>query len=229
MSLLDLFEGRRQLIVYRAYLRRGGHRPTPRAARTRSGPAWAARWSPTTSPPTSVTCTRATRRSPTSRARRRPRSAGSRSAWDGQHIPWYTVTDDFDTDHDVREWHGHNAFIRDGEKIFRTYLINGRGDEGLGTNWSYLDITALGRQEAWEDSPDGYPQTPPYEWWNYHDAYGERDDRPRRRRAVRGAPAARVGERREHRAARGTRVGCSTEGQRVGVAPHTLALARPGR
>ena len=155
------------------------------------------------------------------------RGLKERMGW--EHIPWYTVTDDFDTDHDVREWHGHNAFIRDGEKIFRTYLINGRGDEGLGTNWSYLDITALGRQEAWEDSPDGYPQTPPYEWWNYHDAYGEPHDRPRRRRAVRGAPAARVDERREHRAARGTRVGCSTEGQRVGVAPHTPALAPPGR
>ena len=46
-----------------------------------------------------------------------------------------------------------------------------RGDEQLGSTWSYLDITALGRQEAWEDSPEGYPQTPPYEWWNYHDAY----------------------------------------------------------
>jgi predicted dithiol-disulfide oxidoreductase (DUF899 family) len=44
--------------------------------------------------------------------------------------------------------------------------------EHLGTTWSYLDITALGRQEAWEDSPEGYPQTPPYRWWNSHDAYG---------------------------------------------------------
>jgi predicted dithiol-disulfide oxidoreductase (DUF899 family) len=38
--------------------------------------------------------------------------------------------------------------------------------------WSYLDMTALGRQEEWEDSPEGYPQTPHYGWWNYHDAYG---------------------------------------------------------
>jgi hypothetical protein len=34
-------------------------------------------------------------------------------------------------------------------------------------------MTALGRQEEWEDSPDGYPQTPPYGGWNYHDAYLE--------------------------------------------------------
>ena len=38
------------------------------------------------------------------------------------------------------------------------------------SGWSYLDLTALGRQEQWEDSPEGYPQTPPYKWWNWHDA-----------------------------------------------------------
>jgi uncharacterized protein with LGFP repeats len=39
----------------------------------------------------------------------------------------------------------------------------------MGTVWSYLDITPLGRQETWEDSPEGYPQTPPYKWRNWHD------------------------------------------------------------
>ncbi len=56
--------------------------------------------------------------------------------------------------------HGHNVFFRDGDKVFRTYFINNRGDEAMGTVWSYLDITSLGRQETWEDSPEGYPQTP---------------------------------------------------------------------
>jgi len=53
--------------------------------------------------------------------------------------------------------------------VFRTYFINNRGDEQMGNTWNYLDITALGRQEEWEDSPEGYPQTPPYEWWIWHD------------------------------------------------------------
>ena len=70
------------------------------------------------------------------------------------------------------EWHGTNAFIRDGDRVFRTYFVNNRGDEAMGGTWSYLDITALGRQEEWEDSPEGYPQTPPYKWWNWHDTYG---------------------------------------------------------
>jgi hypothetical protein len=68
-------------------------------------------------------------------------------------------------------WHGHNAFIRDGERVFRTYFINSRGDEAMGTTWSYLDMTALGRQETWEDSPEGYPQSRPYKWWNWHESY----------------------------------------------------------
>jgi hypothetical protein len=73
------------------------------------------------------------------------------------------------------KWHGTNAFFRDDDdRVFRTYLINSRGDEAMGGTWSYLDITALGRQEEWEDSPEGYPQTPPYYWWSRHDEY----DRP---------------------------------------------------
>jgi predicted dithiol-disulfide oxidoreductase (DUF899 family) len=92
----------------------------------------------------------------------------ARMGWD---IPWYTLTDDFDADFGVPEWHGTNAFIRDGDQVYRTYFIDNRGDEHMGSTWSYLDITALGRQEEWEDSPDGYPQTPPYQWWHLHDEY----------------------------------------------------------
>jgi predicted dithiol-disulfide oxidoreductase (DUF899 family) len=91
-----------------------------------------------------------------------------RMGWD---IPWYTITDSFDADFGVDEWHGTNAFLREGGDIFRTYFIDNRGDEGMGTTWAYLDITALGRQEDWEDSPPGYPQTPPYQWWHRHDEY----------------------------------------------------------
>ncbi len=89
----------------------------------------------------------------------------------GWDIPWYTNTDSFDADFGVDEWHGTNAFLRDDGQIFRTYFIDNRGDEAMGGIWAYLDITALGRQEEWEDSPDGYPQTPPYTWWHRHDEY----------------------------------------------------------
>jgi predicted dithiol-disulfide oxidoreductase (DUF899 family) len=91
----------------------------------------------------------------------------------GWEIPWYTLTDSFDADFDVDEWHGTNAFIRDDGDVFRTYFVDKRGDEQMGSTWNYLDITALGRQEIWEDSPEGYPQTTAYGWWNRHDEYGE--------------------------------------------------------
>ena len=87
----------------------------------------------------------------------------------GWEMPWYTLTDEFDADFGVGEWHGTNAFIRDGDEVYRTYFIDARGDEAMGSTWSYLDMTALGRQEEWEDSPEGYPQTPPYRWWIWHD------------------------------------------------------------
>lgn len=91
----------------------------------------------------------------------------------GWAMPWYTLTDSFDADFGVDLWHGTNAFIRDAGRIYRTYFINNRGDEALGSTWSYLDMTALGRQENWEDSPAGTPQSAPYQWWRWHDEYGE--------------------------------------------------------
>jgi len=91
----------------------------------------------------------------------------------GWEIPWYTLTDGFDVDFDVDEWHGTNVFLNDGGEITRTYLVDKRGDEQMGNTWNYLDITPLGRQEIWEDSPEGYPQTQAYAWWNRHDEYDQ--------------------------------------------------------
>ena len=168
VTLLDLFAGRRQLIVYRffyepgvagwpergcegcsfladqvAHLAHLNARDTTLAFASRAPQPDIERWK-------------------------------ARMGW--EQIPWYTITDEFDADFDVDEWHGTNAFLRDGDRVFRTYFVNSRGDEAMGSTWSYLDITALGRQEEWEDSPAGYPQTPPYRWWNLHDEYDKAGD-----------------------------------------------------
>ncbi|WP_062993036.1 DUF899 domain-containing protein [Nocardia anaemiae] len=87
-------------------------------------------------------------------------------------IPWYTLTDGFDVDFGVDEWYGTNAFIHDGDSVYRTYFINAREHEPMGGTLSSLDFTALGRQEDWEDSPVGYPQVPRFSWLNRHDEYG---------------------------------------------------------
>jgi predicted dithiol-disulfide oxidoreductase (DUF899 family) len=70
------------------------------------------------------------------------------------------------------ETFGLSVFFRDGGEVYRTYFTAGRGVEALGSVWTFLDLTPLGRQEEWEDSPEGYPQTPPYQWWRRHDDYG---------------------------------------------------------
>jgi predicted dithiol-disulfide oxidoreductase (DUF899 family) len=69
---------------------------------------------------------------------------------------------------------------RIGGEVFRTYFTSGRGIEALGSNWSFLDLTPLGRQEDWEHSPEGRPQARPYEWWRRHDEYDDEHDSWRR-------------------------------------------------
>ncbi len=175
VSLLDLFVGRRQLIVYRAFYEPG---ITTTAAGT-SYPARACTGCSFGADQVAHPAHLNARDTTLAYASRGPQpeiqSLKERMGW--QLIPWYTITDDFDADFDadfgVDEWHGHNAFYRDeGDRVYRTYFINSRGAGAIGTTWSPLDMTALGRQEHWEDSPEGYPQTPPYQWWNYHDHYG---------------------------------------------------------
>jgi len=168
-SLLDLFDGRRQLIVYRAFY-------GPEVTTYAEGGAYPER--------ACVGCSFVAdqvahpahlnaRHTTLAFASRAPQAdiQGLKERMGWEPIPWYTITDDFDADFGVDEWHGTNAFIRDGDSVFRTYFIDSRGDEAMGSTWNYLDMTALGRQEEWEDSPEGYPQSPPYQWWNYHDEY----------------------------------------------------------
>lgn len=71
------------------------------------------------------------------------------------------------------ETHGLSVFLRDDDKIFRTYFTTERGCEAVGNVWGFLDVTPFGRQELWEDSPEGWPQDEPYNWWRRHDEYGK--------------------------------------------------------
>ena len=162
LSLLDLFEGRQQLIIYRAFFEPGVvgwpdhacHGCSMMADQVAPVIHLNAR---------DTTFVYASRAGQKDIARLK-----ERMGWDH---PWFTITSDWDVDHGVDEYHGTNSFYRDGDQVYRTYFIDNRGDEALGSTWSYLDMTPLGRQESWEDSPEGYPQTPPYNWWNWNDEY----------------------------------------------------------
>ncbi|KUI42051.1 hypothetical protein AU197_18040 [Mycobacterium sp. IS-1590] len=165
MTLLDLFDGRRQLIVYRAFIEPGtsdGDWPDHGCVGCSSMADHVPNLAHLNARDTTlIYISRATQ----------PDLQRMKAKMGWGHIPWYTITDDFDQDFGVKDWHGTNAFIRDGDRIFRTYLVTGRGDEMFVNTWPFLDMTALGRQEEWEDSPAGYPQTRPYEWWRWHDTY----------------------------------------------------------
>ena len=164
VGLLDLFEGRRQLIVYRFFFEPG----------VAGWPETGCRGCSMVADQVAHLAHLNARDTTLVFVSRAPQPDIERwKARMGWEMPWYTLTDDFDADFGVQEWHGTNAFIRDGERIFRTYFIDKRGDEAMGSTWAYLDITALGRQEKWEDSPEGYPQTQAYVWWNLHDEYDE--------------------------------------------------------
>jgi len=164
VGLLDLFEGRRQLIVYRFFFEPGVSGWPEGGCRGCSlGADQVGHLAHLNARDTTFVYVSRAPQEDIARYR-------DRMGWE---VPWYTLTDGFDADFGVDEWHGTNAFIRDGDEVFRTYFVNSRGDEGMGTTWSYLDITALGRQEIWEDSPEGYPQTQAYAWWNRHDEYDE--------------------------------------------------------
>jgi len=60
------------------------------------------------------------------------------------------------------EDHGISVFFRDGDDVYHTYSAYARGTEGLTDTYDLLDITPYGRQEDWEDSPEGWPQSPTY-------------------------------------------------------------------
>jgi predicted dithiol-disulfide oxidoreductase (DUF899 family) len=164
VSLLDLFEGRRQLIVYRFFFEPGvdgwpdgGCTGCSRLADQMTHPAHLN--------------ARDTTLALVSRAPQ-PEIQRYRARMGWEALPWYTITDAFDHDFGVGQWHATLVFFRDDEeRVFLTYLLDGRGDEAVGGVYSYLDITPLGRQEEWEDSPQGYPQGTTHEWVRRHDEY----------------------------------------------------------
>lgn len=162
-SLLDLFEGRRQLIVYHFMF-------APEWDAGCDGCSWVA--DAMTHP--AHLHARDTSLVMVSRAPlEKLQHYKARMGWS---IPWYSsFGSDFNEDVGATtaegEKHGASVFLRDGDDIYRSYFTGARGVEYLGTHWTYLDLTPFGRQETWEDSPEGWPQTAPYSWNRRHDEY----------------------------------------------------------
>ena len=164
-SLLELFAGRRQLIVYRFFLDPG--------------------MTITEYPEGCPGCTMFADNLPQQLVHLNARdttlafaSAGSQAAIEDYRNrmgwadwPWYTTADDFSADLDVDRWFGLNVFFRDGDAVYRSYYTTSRAAEELTSVWALLDITPFGRQEEFQDAPDGVPQDPTGSWMRRSDVY----------------------------------------------------------
>lgn len=83
----------------------------------------------------------------------------------GWEIPWYSVpAASVDALIAGRHFGMKVCYLRDGDRVFETYWTTGRGCEVMGNSYGMLDMTVYGRQEPWEDSPEGWPQ--PFEGRN---------------------------------------------------------------
>jgi predicted dithiol-disulfide oxidoreductase (DUF899 family) len=76
----------------------------------------------------------------------------------GWQMPWYSAADSPESLLAGRSFGAYVSYLRDGERVFETYWNTGRGTEAGGTSYHLLDLTVYGRQETWEDSPEGWPQ-----------------------------------------------------------------------
>ncbi|GAB20355.1 hypothetical protein GOEFS_114_00070 [Gordonia effusa NBRC 100432] len=86
----------------------------------------------------------------------------------GNMMTWYSTADSpFGADVGAPHHAGFaiNVFLRNGSDVYRTWHTTGRGTEQLGHSFGLIDVLPYGRQEEWQDSPEGWPQSPTYSRW----------------------------------------------------------------
>jgi predicted dithiol-disulfide oxidoreductase (DUF899 family) len=82
----------------------------------------------------------------------------------GWNMPWYSAQQSLDAlliGRQVGIFH-LVSYLREGDRVFETYWTNGRGVEAMDNSYALMDLAVYGRQEAWEDSPAGWPQSEQY-------------------------------------------------------------------
>jgi predicted dithiol-disulfide oxidoreductase (DUF899 family) len=151
VALLDAFEGRTQLIAY-YFMWHTGH-PAPEQC---EGCTWCTTHVAELSYLHSRNITYAVFcQGPYDESRRYRDFMG----WD---MPWYSAKDSLDTLLVGRQTGVMHlvCYLRDGDRVFETYWTNYRGVEEMDYSFALMDLTVYGRQEAWEDSPAGWPVRP---------------------------------------------------------------------
>ena len=165
VSLLDLFEGRRQLIVYRFFLDPG----MDIASYPKDGCPGCTLFADNLPNLTHLGARDTTLVFVSAGSQDAISNYRARMGW--ADWPWYTTRDDFSADFDVDQYFGINVFLRDGDQIYRSYYTTARAAEELSSIWALLDITPFGRQEEWQEAPEGVPQDRIGSWTRRHDEY----------------------------------------------------------
>jgi predicted dithiol-disulfide oxidoreductase (DUF899 family) len=157
LTLLDAFEGRRQLIAY--YFMWHAGRPAPQQC---EGCTW---------------CTTHVQELAYLHSRdityavfcQGPFEESNRyREFMGWTTPWYSALPSLDTllvGRHVGLMH-LVCYLRDGDRVFETYWTTRRGVEVMDYSYALMDLTVYGRQEPWEDSPQGWPQEWPVDGSN---------------------------------------------------------------
>ncbi|MDR2999382.1 MAG: DUF899 domain-containing protein [Microbacterium sp.] len=100
----------------------------------------------------------------------------------GNEMTWYSSADSpfaADVDNPADGGGGFNVFLRDGDDVYRTWFTTGRGMEPFKLSFAISDVLPYGRQEQWQDVPDGWPQDESVTFQRFHSAadiaalYGE--------------------------------------------------------
>jgi predicted dithiol-disulfide oxidoreductase (DUF899 family) len=97
----------------------------------------------------------------------------------GNAMDWYsTAGSSFGADMGAAPGGGFavNVFLRDGDTVYRTWHTDGRGCEQLSHTFPLIDLLPYGRQEEWQDVPDGWPQAPTYSHWRGAERYARYGD-----------------------------------------------------
>ncbi|MFC0114284.1 DUF899 domain-containing protein [Kibdelosporangium aridum] len=159
-SLVDLFDGKQQLVVYHFMLQPGSSHICDGCASFTDNLAQ-------DQTHLNARDTRLALMSPAPQSQ----IAGVRSRF-GWTLPWYSAYGNtFYDDLGLGGGFGLSVFLLDHGEVFRTYYTSGRGVDRLRTDHNLLDLTPYGRKEEWEDSPEGWPQEPTWTRLRLRDEY----------------------------------------------------------
>jgi predicted dithiol-disulfide oxidoreductase (DUF899 family) len=150
LTLLDAFEGRQQLVAY-YFMWHNGH-PAPEQC---EGCTWCAAQVAELSYLHSRDITYAVFCQGSYDESSRYRD------FMGWTMPWYSAEDSLQALLSPPRKPGMMhlvCYLRDGDRVFETYWTTLRGVETMDNSYALMDLTVYGRQEGWEDSPDGWPQ-----------------------------------------------------------------------